>query len=151
MCLFILVWIPKGRATASATAPSWLLAGLIHVLVGGISVIVSAQQWSLRLGGVVLVTLSTTSGVGVIFAIGNFSSAKLKTVFHYTFPYYSMFAAHVVSYDTYDIWTSLKTVLMLLNINQPLPTFGKLTALSFNDLQSPTISCLLNVNGLLHK
>jgi hypothetical protein len=33
----------------------------------------------------------------------------------------------------------------------PLPTFKNLTALSVNDLHSPTIRCSLNVNGLLHK
>jgi hypothetical protein len=38
---------------------------------------------------------------------GNFSSAKAKTIFDYTFPYYSMFAIHAVNYDTYGIRTSL--------------------------------------------
>jgi hypothetical protein len=34
---------------------------------------------------------------------------------------------------------------------QPLTIFKKLTALTVNDLHSPTIRCLLNVNGLLDK
>ncbi len=41
---------------------------------------------------------------------GNFSSAMFKTIFDYTFPYYSMFAVHAVNYNTYGIWTSLKNV-----------------------------------------
>jgi hypothetical protein len=46
---------------------------------------------------------------------GNFSSAKLKSIFDYTFPY--MFAIHAVNYDTYGIWTLLKNVLIPLNVN----------------------------------
>jgi hypothetical protein len=33
--LVILGWIPRGRATALATAPSWSLAGLVHAAGGG--------------------------------------------------------------------------------------------------------------------
>jgi hypothetical protein len=47
-----------------------------------------------------------------------FSSAKFKTIFDYTFPYYSMFAIHAVNYDTYGIWTLLKNVLTPLNVNR---------------------------------
>jgi hypothetical protein len=70
MCLFILGWALRGRATASATAPSWSLAGLFHVAVGGVFAIGSPKQWSLQLGGVVFVTSSTTSGVAIVFGIG---------------------------------------------------------------------------------
>ncbi len=51
-CLFILGWIPKGRATASATAPSWSMARLVHVPAGNAFVIVLAQRRNLHLGGV---------------------------------------------------------------------------------------------------
>ncbi len=34
-----------------------------------------------------------------------FSSVKLKTIFDYTFPFYSMFALHAVDYDTFALLT----------------------------------------------
>jgi hypothetical protein len=51
--------------------------------------------------------------------------------------------------DSYGIWTSLTMVLMVLNIT--ITDFKKLTALTVNDLHSPTISCPLNFNKLLLK
>jgi hypothetical protein len=54
--MFILSWIPKGGATASAMDFSWSLAELVHVPAESLSVIISAQQYSLQLGGLVLIT-----------------------------------------------------------------------------------------------
>jgi hypothetical protein len=51
--------------TASATAPSWSVAGLVHVPARDAFVIISSQQWSPQLGGVALAILSTTPGVGL--------------------------------------------------------------------------------------
>ncbi len=70
MCLFILGWTLRGQATASAMAPSWSLAGLVHVAAGGVFAIGSPKRWSLRLGGVVFFTSSTTSGVEIVLGIG---------------------------------------------------------------------------------
>jgi hypothetical protein len=50
--MFILGWIPKGRATASAMSPSWSLAGLVLVPAESAFVIGSAQRQNLRLDGV---------------------------------------------------------------------------------------------------
>jgi hypothetical protein len=55
---------------ASARALSWSLAGLVHVAAEGVIVIGSPQRWGLQLGGVAFNTSSTTSGVGIILAIG---------------------------------------------------------------------------------
>ncbi len=58
-------------------------------------------------------------------------------------------AVNVVN-DTYGTWTLLKVVLTPLTVNH-YQLLKKLTALTVNDLHSPTICCPLNVNGLLHK
>ncbi len=52
--MFILGWIPNGRATSSATASSWSLAGLVHVPAESAFVIILAQQQNLHLGGIAL-------------------------------------------------------------------------------------------------
>jgi hypothetical protein len=50
--MFILGWIPNGRATALAMSHSWSLAGLVHVPVESAIVIGSAQRQNLCLGSI---------------------------------------------------------------------------------------------------
>ncbi len=70
------------------------------------------------------------------------------TIFDYTFLYY-VCLPKIRKTMTLLVWY-IKNVLTPLNVNchQLSPTFKKLTALTVNDLDNPTIRCPLNVNGL---
>ncbi len=70
-----------------------------------------------------------------------FQLGKVKDDFLLYFPI--QFSENALNYDTYIIWTLLKNDLMPLNVN-----CYRLFKLSVNDLHSPTIRCLLNVNRL---